>query len=75
MRALDHLRDARSEPDERMTEALDIVESKRDAAGRWPLDVSYHDALPVDLGEREGQPSRWVTLRGLRILRWAGRSE
>ena len=74
VRVLDHFRDARRKPDERMTEALDIVESKRDAAGRWRLDHAYHDKLLVDLGEVEGQPSRWITLRGLRILRWAGRA-
>jgi hypothetical protein len=75
VRVLDYLRDARPKPDERMTEALDIVESKRDADGRWPLDHAYHDRLLVDFGDSEGQPSRWITLRGQRILRWAGRSE
>ncbi len=62
---------ARPTPDERMTEALDILESKRDADGRWSLDHAYHDASPVDLGETQGQPSRWITLRALRVLRWA----
>jgi hypothetical protein len=71
VRALDYFRSARPEPDERMAEALEIVESKRDADGRWPLDHAYHDELLVNLGEREGEPSRWVTLRALRILRWA----
>jgi hypothetical protein len=75
VRVLEYFRNARSEPDERMTEALDIVESKRDADGRWPLDHAYHDKLLVDFGEIEGQPSRWITLRALRILRWAGRTE
>ena len=75
VRVLDYLRQARPEADERMTEALDIVESKRHADGRWNLDVTYHDRLQVDLGEREGQPSQGITLRGLRILRWAGRTE
>ena len=73
LRALDHLREAGSEPDQRTTEALDILESKLDADGRWPLDHAYHDRLLVDLGEREGQPSRWITLRALRSLRWATR--
>lgn len=54
VRALDYFRNARHEPDERMTEALDIVESKRDAGGRWPLDHTYHDKLLVALGETEG---------------------
>jgi hypothetical protein len=75
VRVLDYLRQARPQPDERMTEALDIVESKRDADGRWPLDHAYHDASHVDFGESEGKPSRWITLRALRILRWAGRPQ
>jgi hypothetical protein len=75
VRVLDYFRNARSEPDERTTEALDIVESKRDAEGRWPLDHAYHDALLVDFGEAEGEPSRWITLRALRVMRWAGRRE
>jgi hypothetical protein len=74
-RVLDHMRTARPAPDDRMTEALDILESKRDAIGRWPLDHAYHDQLHVDFGESEGQPSRWITLRALRVLRWAGRLE
>jgi hypothetical protein len=75
VRVLDFLRQARPEPDERMAEALDIVESKRDANGRWPLDHAYHDASHVDFGEAEGKPSRWITLRALRVLRWAGRED
>ena len=54
--------------------ALDILESKRDGTGRWPMDHAYHDAQIVDFGEAEGQPSRWITLRALRALRWAGRA-
>jgi hypothetical protein len=72
VRVLDYLRDAGVTPDERMAEAIGIVESKRGADGRWPLDHAYHDELLVDLGEREGEPSRWITLRALRVLRWAG---
>ena len=64
-----------STPDDRLAEALDLVESKRDADGRWPLDLALHDELLVDLGERVGEPSRWNTLHALRVLRWAGRAE
>src|SRR5688572_28331583 len=74
VRVLDYFRAARPMPDERMAEALDIVESKRDANRRWPLDHAYHDASLVDFEEVEGQPSRWITLRALRVLRWAQRS-
>jgi hypothetical protein len=75
MRILDYLRQARPEPDPRMAEALDILESKRDPDGRWPLEHRYHERLLVDFGDVEGQPSRWLTLRGTRTLRWAGRAE
>ncbi|HEY6609474.1 MAG TPA: hypothetical protein VI277_09790 [Candidatus Limnocylindria bacterium] len=74
-RVLDYLRIARSGPDDRMAEALDIVESKRGADGRWPLDHQYNDAALVDFGEAEGEPSRWITLRALRVMRWAGRED
>jgi len=73
LRGLDHLREADVAPDERVAEALDVVESKRGADGRWLLEHAHHDKLLVDLGEREGEPSRWITLRALRVLRWAGR--
>jgi hypothetical protein len=70
-RVLDYLRDAGVDPDERTAEAISILESKRDTDGRWHLDHAHHDELPVDLGEREGEPSRWITLCALRVLRWA----
>jgi hypothetical protein len=73
-RVLDYLRSARTMPDDRMNEALDILESKRMPDGRWPLDHAYHDASIIDLDEVEGGPSRWITLRALRVLRWAGRA-
>ena len=71
LRALDYLRDAGVRPDERTAEAIGIVESKRDADGRWLLDHAHHDDLLVDFGEAEDQPSRWITLKALRVLRWA----
>jgi hypothetical protein len=73
-RVLDYFRQTRPAADERIDEALDIVESKRDPDGRWPLDHAYNDVSLVDFGESEGRPSRWITLRCLRVLRWAGRS-
>jgi hypothetical protein len=75
LRVLDYLRDAGVTPDDRMTEAIDLVESKRDANGRFPLEVVLYDDMPVDLGERGDAPSRWNTMHVLRVLRWAGRTE
>ena len=70
LRGLEYLRNAGVTPDERMAEAIELVESKRDPDGRWPLEVRYRGNLPIDFGESEGQPSRWNTLRALRVLNW-----
>jgi hypothetical protein len=72
LRALHYLRDAGVEPDERMAEAIGIVESKRGEDGRWRMDHAFHDDQLVDMGEAEDRPSRWITLRALRVMRWAG---
>lgn len=50
--------------------AVGLVASKRDAAGRWILEEQYPGVMPVDLDEGVGRPSRWITLRALRVLRW-----
>ena len=71
LRALDHMRKAGVAPDERMAEAIDTVASKRDADGRWELEYAFHEELVVDLGDSVGQPSRWITLQAMRVLRWA----
>lgn len=70
LRGLEYLRRAGVAPDERVNEAVELVASRRDADGRWLLDVEYPGEMPVDMGEREGQPSRWITLRALRVLKW-----
>jgi len=70
LRALDYFRSAGVEPDARMSEAIQIVASKCDDSGRWPLDVRYPGAMPVEFDEGEGRPSRWNTLRALRVLKW-----
>lgn len=70
LRGLEYLRDAGVTPDGRVAEAVALVAAKRDGEGRWPLEVRYDGAMPVDLGERLGAPSRWNTLRALRVLGW-----
>jgi hypothetical protein len=74
LRALDYLRAADFVPDERVAEAVELVESKRDADGRWPLENSYSGRLHFPMDEGDGKPSRWNTLRALRVLKWYGRA-
>ena len=70
LRALDYFRAAGVEPDERMREAVDLLVSKRDADGRWPVEFRYPGEYHFEMDDAAGQPSRWNTLRALRVLRW-----
>jgi hypothetical protein len=70
LRGLDYLRRAGVAPDERVTEAVELVASKRGRDGRWLLETTYPGRMPVELDEEVGLPSRWNTLRALRVLRW-----
>ncbi|HUJ29087.1 MAG TPA: hypothetical protein VLW85_23865, partial [Myxococcales bacterium] len=72
LRGLDHLRAAGARPDPRMGGAVRFVESRRQPDGRWLLDRAYDEALDFRFGEIAGEPSRWNTLRALRVLRWYG---
>ena len=70
LRGLDHLRKAEVKPDARMAEAIEIVESKRAEDGRWKLEVRYPGNMPIEIDDGEDKPSRWNTLRALRVLDW-----
>jgi len=64
-----YLRSAGVKPDERVAEAVGLVAEGRQPDGRWLLDERHRDAVH-DLEDGAGQPSRWITLRALRVLRW-----
>lgn len=70
LRGLEYLRRAGVTPDARVAEAIDLVVARRDGEGRWPLDTRYPGRMPVEIDQGEGRPSRWNTLRALRVLRW-----
>jgi hypothetical protein len=70
LRGLEYLRSAGVTPDERVAEAIELVAAKRDGEGRWPLETRYPGAMPVEIDEGEGRPSRWNTLRAFRMLDW-----
>ncbi len=69
LRALDYLRAAGDPWDDRASEAVDLVRGSMQPDGRWllapPRDGRVHFVM-----EQPGAPSRWVTLRALRVLDW-----
>jgi hypothetical protein len=69
LRALDYFRDAGAPHDPRVDDALQIVKSRRQPDGRWLVDRAHDEslALPLPFGEVAGAPSRWNTLRALRV--------
>ena len=73
LRGLDHLRAAGLDPDQRVGEAITLVESKGARTSRWPLDHVHEGNVVIPM-EELGTPSRWVTFRALRVLRWANGS-
>jgi hypothetical protein len=74
LRALDYLRAAGVEPDGRVAEAVGVVEGHRRPDGRWPLQNVHEGEAHFEMEDGEGEPSRWNTLRALRVLRYHGRS-
>jgi hypothetical protein len=69
LRALDYFR-AADRIDDRLGDALAMVEGKRQPDGRWHTDVQWPDQLH-DASEPAGAPSPWLTLRALRVLNWS----
>lgn len=74
LRGLDYLRAAGVAPDARLDEAIALVRAKQQPDGRWLLDDERVGTMLVTLDAGVGQPSRWNTLRALRVLRWVGGS-
>jgi hypothetical protein len=72
LRALDYFRVCDAPRDERLAEAVEIVRQRRRPDGRWILQNRYRGRVFFEL-EKVGAPSRWNTLRALRVLRWWGR--
>ncbi|GAA3614098.1 hypothetical protein GCM10022419_119050 [Nonomuraea rosea] len=72
LRALDYFRRSGAEPDPRVTEAVEVVRSKRQPDGRWLLDRVHPGRVHFAVEEAGvGRPSRWNTLRALRVLDWS----
>jgi hypothetical protein len=70
LRALEYFRAAGDPPDPRVADAVDLLRSKQQADGTWPLENTHPGAVHVVLEDGDGEPSRWNTLRAVRVLRW-----
>jgi hypothetical protein len=57
--------------DPRLEPALEWILAKQDDQGRWKLGNSLNGKMWVDI-EAKGKPSKWITLRALRVLKRAG---
>ena len=70
LRALDYFRHSGADPDPRMAEAVAVVQARRQPDGRWLLGQVHPGRVHFDLEGGAGTPSRWNTLRALRVLKW-----
>jgi hypothetical protein len=70
LRGLEYFRAAGDPPDPRVDEAIDLLRSKQQSDGTWLLENTHSGAVHFALEDGDGRPSRWNTLRALRVLRW-----
>ena len=70
LRALDYFRKAGDRPDPRVADAIGLLRSKRGDDGRWLAGEPWHGEVHFAVDAPAGEPSRWNTLRALRVLRW-----
>jgi hypothetical protein len=70
--ALDYFRECRAEKDERLRDAIDVVKAKCNPNGRWNLNHRHPGKTYFEM-EEAGKPSKWITLRALRFLKWFDR--
>jgi len=70
LRALEYFRATGDPPDRRVDEAIDLLRSKQQSDGTWLLENTHPGAVHFALEDGDGRPSRWNTLRALRVLRW-----
>jgi hypothetical protein len=73
LRALDYFRAAGNNPGSRLAEAIDLVQSKQQPDGTWLLENTHRGAVHLAMEDGDGEPSRWNTLRALRVLDWYNR--
>ncbi|TLM84018.1 hypothetical protein FDW83_08585 [Pseudarthrobacter sp. NamE2] len=70
LRAMDYFRSTGGEPDPRSAEAVEVVRSKQQSDGTWLLENTHPGKVHFALEYGDGKPSRWNTMRALRVLHW-----
>ena len=75
LRALEYFRAAGDPPDPRVDEAVGVLRSKQQPDGTWLLENTHPGEVHLALEDGDGRPSRWNTLRALRVLNWYGLQE
>jgi len=70
LRALEYFRAAGDPPDQRVDEAIQVLRSKQQPDGTWLLENTHPGRVHFALEDGDGRPSRWNTLRALRVLAW-----
>lgn len=70
LRALEYFRSTGEPPDPRVAEAVEVLRSKQQPDGTWLLENTHRGQVHFELENGDGLPSRWNTLRALRVLRW-----
>jgi hypothetical protein len=69
LRGLDYFQAVNAPRDPRLAEAIEVVRQNRRPDGRWNLQHEFKAKTFFQL-ERVGAPSRWNTLRALRVVKW-----
>lgn len=54
--------------DPRLLDTIELISSKQDEYGRWPLEYDYPGKTWLDFGKKK-QANKWVTFRALKVLR------
>lgn len=70
LRGLEYFWDTGESPDVRLGEAIDLTRDKRQDDGTWLLENTHPGLVHFEMEDGDGRPSRWNTLRSLRVLRW-----
>ncbi|MCP4418110.1 MAG: hypothetical protein GY805_15920 [Chloroflexi bacterium] len=74
LRALDYFQNAGIEYDPRMQDAIDILRNKRRKDNKWPHQAKHPGKVHFEM-EKPREPSRWNTLRAMRVLKQFGGTE